>query len=231
MTPGTSWRWRTVYFSALVVAALALALGVAAATSDLTGSGAGQATTGTVALSVDGPATHVCDYGRVVPGDLTGSADCAFSVRYDGSITAYLSLSLLVASAAGPGGQPLYDGSNSDGLTLHVSDGHRSFTVPTGPGTTGGACPAGSTCWTAASELAGWYAGTSPDLTFSSGDAVTFTVIPHFPVTAAAAYQGGTATVTLTVQAVQAPANPLPGGCTTATIGQPCPASGSFTWS
>jgi hypothetical protein len=37
--------------------------------------------------------------------------------------------------------------------------------------------------------------------------------------------------VTLTAQAVQAPANPLPAGCTTATIGQPCPATGTFTWS
>jgi hypothetical protein len=224
-------RWRTLYFTAIPVLAGGLALGVASATAGLSGSGAGQASTGTVIMSVNRQATHTCVYTGVVPGDLPGPAECAFAVTYDGSITAYLSLTVLVTSAAGAGGRPLYDGSNTTGLRLAISDGHTGFTVPTGPGTTGGACPAGSTCWTAAHDLAAWYSGRRPELTFGAGDGATFTVTPHLRSAAGAAYQGGTATVTLTVQAVQAPANPLPGSCTTATIGQPCPASGPFTWS
>ena len=87
------------------------------------------------------------------------------------------------------------------------------------------------TCWTAANDLAAWYSSATPNLTFSAGDTVTFTLTPSFPKTVGDRYQGGTAAVTLTAQAVQAAGNPLPPGCTTATIGQPCPASGTFTWS
>jgi hypothetical protein len=225
-----SWRWRGTYFAGVVLAAAGLVTGVASATLNAAGSGTGSASTGSVILGINSPATHTCSYGTLLPGDLTGSATCALSVTYTGSLTAFMSLTVQVQAKAGPGGAPLFSG-NASGLTLSISDGHQSFSVPVGPGTTGGSCPAGFTCWTAANDLAAWYSGATPSLTFSSGDSATFTVTPLFPTTSGNGYEGGTATLTLTAQAVQAPGNQLPSTCTTATIGQPCPASGTFTWS
>lgn len=225
------WRWRAAYFTGVVVTVAGLVTGLASATLDATGSGTGSAGAGSVALSLNSAATKTCAYGSLLPGGLTGSASCAMSVTYTGTLPAFLSLTVQVRSTAGRGGAPLYGGDGA-GLTLSVSDGHRSFTVPAGPGVTGGSCPSGLTCWTAANDLAAWYSGNgTPNLTFGSGTPVTFTVTPGFARAAGNSYQGGTATVTLTAQAVQAPGNPLPSGCGISTIGQPCPANGTFTWS
>jgi hypothetical protein len=227
-----SWRWRGIYVAATVLAVTGLVTGLASATLNATGSGAGSASTGSVAIGVNSAATRSCSYGSLLPGDLTGAGSCALSVSYTGTLTAFLSLTIGVQAKPGRGTAPLYDGTNASGLTLSVTDGHNSFTVPTGPGSTGGSCPSGFTCWTAANDLAAWYGGNgAPSVTFTGGTPVTFTVTPSFPRTVGNAYQGGTATVTLTAQAVQAPGNPLPPGCSTATIGRPCPAAGTFTWS
>ncbi len=220
--------WRVLYFCTVPVLSAGLAVGVAAATAGVTGSGTGQASTGSVTLRVNASASHTCGF-ILLPGSRTGGAGCTFSVSYTGSLGAYLSLTVQVAAAAGVGGRPLYDGTNVSGLTLAISDGHASYLVPTGPARSG--CGARLSCWTSANELAAWYQGSTPELIFAAGDSVTFTVTADFPATASAAYQGGTASVRLTVQAVQAPANPLPARCTTSTIGQPCPAAGTFTWS
>jgi hypothetical protein len=225
-----SWRWRGLYLAGVVLAAAGLVTGLASATLNVTGSGTGSAATGSVVLGVNAAATRTCSYGSLLPGDLTGAATCALSVTYTGTLTAFVSLTVQVQAKAGPGGAVLYNG-NGGGLTLSVSDGHAGFTVPAGPGTTGGSCPSGFTCWTAANDLAAWYSGGAANLSFASGDSATFTVTPSFPATAGNGFQGGTAAVTLTAQAVQAPGNPLPSGCTTTTIGRPCPASGTFTWS
>lgn len=229
-----TWRWRALYFAAVTATVGGLVVGFASATVSAMGPGTGSASTGSVAMRINAPATHACSYGSLLPGELTGSATCTLSVTYTGSISAYLSLTVQVQSKAGAGGDLLYDGTNTSGLTLSISDGHNNFTAPTGSGTTGGSCPAGCTCWTAANDLAAWYSNGTPSLTFSNGDGLTFAVTPLFPGTVGDARQGGAATVTLTVQAVQAPANPLPVApvaCTVFTIGQPCPASGTFTWS
>jgi hypothetical protein len=219
-----------VYFAGVLLATAGLVTGLASATLNATGSGTGSASTGSAALTVNSAATHACSYGSLLPGTLTSAATCSFAVSYTGTLTAFVSLTVRVQAKAGPGGAALYNG-NAGGLTLSVSDGQRSYALPTGPGTTGGSCPAGFTCWTAANDLAAWYGGAGPDLTFSAGNAVTFTVTPGFARSAGNGFQGGVATVTLTAQAVQAPGNPLPPGCTTATVGQPCPATGNFTWS
>ncbi|HXW43296.1 MAG TPA: hypothetical protein VEL03_00810 [Streptosporangiaceae bacterium] len=219
-----------MYFAVMPAAVLTLAVGCASASYEILGSGGGSASVGTVTLSINGPATHTCVYSALVPGDVTG-ATCAFSVIYTGSVTAYLELTVSVTASAGSGGQPLYNGSDTSGLTITISDGHASYTAPTGPGTTGGACPARSTCWTQRYDLAAWYTGSSPRLTFSAGDITTFTIVPALGSGSGPGYEGGAASVTLTAHAVQAPANPLPASCTTASIGQPCPPSGSFTWS
>jgi hypothetical protein len=142
-----------------------------------------------------------------------------------------MSLTVQIQSTKGIGTKPLFDGTNTTGLTLSISDGHRTFTVPTGAGSTGGSCPVGYTCWSASNDLAAAYSGSTPNLTFANGNAVTFTITPLVAKVNGNPYQGGSATVTLTAQAVQAGANPLPAGCTTSTIGQPCPATGSFSWS
>lgn len=226
-----SWRWRGAYWVTAVVAVAGLLTGLGSASLSTGGSGTGSAGAGTVALTVNASATKTCGYNALLPGALTGSATCSFAVSYTGSLHAYLSLTVQIQSKAGPGGTPLYDGSGTTGLTLSISDGQHSYAVPTGTGVTGGPCPAGYTCWTAANDLAAWYSGSTPNLAFASGDSVTFTVTPLFPKTAGNSYQGGTAAVTLVVQAVQATANPLPASCTAAAIGRPCPAAGSFTWS
>jgi hypothetical protein len=230
-TAPRTWRRRGLRLAAAAAAAAGLVTGLATAAGILNGSGTGSASTGSVTLGIDAPATQVCSYGSLLPGNLAGAGACTLAVTYTGSIPAYLSLTVQVQAVAGAGGEPLYDGTNSTGLTLLISDGHHPFTAPAGPGVTGGSCPATFTCWTAANDLAAWYSDGTPNLTFGSGDAFTATATPLFPDTAGNAYQGGAATVTLTVQAVQEQANPLPAACTVATIGQPCPATGGFTWS
>src|SRR5712691_200330 len=195
------------------------------------GGAGGTGAAGAVQVSIGTPATRVCGYASLVPGDLTGSATCSMPVTYTGAMSAYLSLTITVQSKAGRGGARLYDGTGVTGLTISASDGTSGYTVPTGTGAAGGSCPSGFTCWTTANDLAGWYGNGRPDVTFTKGDSVTFTVTPRFPRTAGNPYQGGAATLTLTVQAVQAPSNPLPAGCGIATIGRPCPATAAFSWS
>jgi hypothetical protein len=212
----------------------ALVAGVAVAYLNVSpgGSGIGSASTGSVSLAINAPATYACTFGALKPGDLTGAAGqtCSFSVAYTGSIQAYVSLTVAIQSNAGVGAgkQPLYDGTNTTGLTFKITDaGGKTYTVPTGTGTTGGACPAGFTCWTAANDLAATYTP-GATLTFSNTNTATWTVTPLFQKGVGNAYEGGTAALTLTAQAVQgAPANPLPASCTTSTIGQPC----AGTWS
>lgn len=226
-------RWRALFVIGLVAANLALIAGLAFAFFSTTGTGTGTAQVGTVALTENGPpATHSCNYSDIVPGDLPGSpaGTCALSVTFRGIGPAWVSLSIGVQSQAGNGGSTLYDGSGTNGLTLSISDGTNAYTVPAGPGTTGGSCPNGFTCWTAPNDLAAWYSP-GPSLGFTNGKSVTWTVTPQFPTSVTNPYQGASATVTLSAQAVQAPGNPLPAGCTTSTIGTPCPTGGRFSWS
>lgn len=226
-------RWRLAYMVGLAVSVGALVGGLAFAALPSNGGGSGFASTSNVSLSVNASATRTCTYSPLTPGDLTGSSTCTLGIGYTGSTPAFVSLTVSIQAKAGSGGKPLYDGTNSTGLTLSLKDnGDRSFTVPTGTGSTGGSCPVGFTCWTSAFDLAAWYTGSGPTLAFTStSPAVTFTLTPLYPTTVNNFYQGGSATVTLTAQAVQTTANSLPAGCTTTTIGQPCPATGSFAWS
>ncbi len=226
---GRPWRARMLYTIGVMAAISGLLAGFAVAAQILAGGGTGSATAGTVAMRINGSGTQVCHYGLLTPGDLTGSATCTLSVTYRGSIPAHVALTIRISSKAGLGGAPLYDGTNSTGLTMRLSDGRHRFTVPTGPGSTGKPCPAGFTCWTARDELAAPDNGT-PSLIFHRGDTVTFILTPLFVSAVGNSYQGAKAKVALIVQAVQAPANPLPATCNASTIGQTCPASGTFTW-
>src|SRR5260370_35279563 len=106
------------------------------------------------------------------PGDPTGSANCVVSVSYTGSIGAFGSLTVRIRSKAGSGGSPLYDGTNMSGLTFSVSDGHHSYTVPTGPG---GPCEHGFTCWAANNDRAAAHPGSGPPPVFDPSADATFT--------------------------------------------------------
>jgi hypothetical protein len=193
------------------------------------GVGSGNASTGSVSLALNAPATTTCSYSTLVPGDLTGAQHCALSVTYTGASPAWVSLTVAIQAKAGAGGTSLYDGTNSHGLTFSVSDGVKSFTVPiTTTSPTG--CPATYTCWTAANDLAAWYTGSTPTLAFTNTKVATWTVTPLLPKTVLNPYQGGTANLILTARAVQAEGNALPSSCTTTTVGVPCPATGTFSW-
>lgn len=213
----------------LIAGVAALGGGVAYSYFTSTGAGSGTAQVGTLALSVNAPATNSCTYNALTPGDLTGSATCALSVTYQGGISAYVSLTIDVRSQAGSGGHTLYDPAGGSGLTFAIADENgTTYDVPTGTGTTGGSCPTGYTCWTAPYDLAAPPSTGTPSPGFSDGDQATFTVTPYFLTTAGNSYQGASAVLTLTAQAVQAPGNTLPNSCT---IGQPCLGGGSFSWS
>jgi len=214
----------------IVTAVLALTVGVALAFFGDTSTSSNNLALGTVALNVGSSPSSTCTYNSLNPGDLTGSKACALSVTYTGSISAFVSLDVLIETKAGSGAgaRTLYDPTTGKGLTFSISDnGGNSFTVPT-IATTCPTAPAGSTCYELDYELA---ASGPTNLTFSTADVVTWTVTPVFPKGAGNPYQGATATLTLTAQAVQAPGNPLPAGCNTSTIGQSCPASSPFAWS
>ena len=215
----------------IVVAAGALITGVATAFFSQSKSQPGSVAIARVTLGADAPASATCGFSSLAPGDLTGVPACGLAIQYVGSTPGYVALSVEIQSRAGVGGTPLYDGSNATGLTFSISDGHASYEVPTGPGSTGGSCPAGFTCWTASDDLAAWYSGSIPGLAFTGASApVTWTVSPSFPTTVGNAYQGGSATLILTAHAVQTSPNPLPSACSLATVGQDCPSSGGFTW-
>lgn len=229
--PARTWRWRATVTAALVVSSAALVTGLAYGFFASAGSGDGSATVGTLALGLNAPASSSCTYSNLTPGDLAGLNQCTLAVNYTGSVPAYVSLSVDVSSSAGTGGGLLFNGSGSSGLTFAISDGHTSFEVPSGPGSTGGSCPAGDTCWTSPDDLAAWYSGGAANLDFtSSSPVVTWTVTPLFPTSAGNTFEGGRATLTLTARAVQGTPNPLPAGCDLSTIGQSCPANGSFVW-
>jgi hypothetical protein len=211
----------------LAAAVVAAAAGVAYSYFTATGTGSGLGSVGSLTLTVEYPATRSCPYTSLSPGDTEA---CTFSVTYSGGISAYVSLTVAVESKAGPGGSNLYDPTGG-GLALSISDDHNNiFTVPAGAGTTVG-CASGYTCWTSAYDLAASYDDSIPSLTFTDGQTATWKITPQFPASATNSYQGGTATVTLTAQAVQAPGNSLPSGCNTSSIGKPCPPTSSFSWS
>ena len=225
-----TWRWRVSVVVGLFVTSGALATGLAYGFFSSPGSGYGSASVGTLKLSVNSPASVTCNYPMLSPGDLTGPAKCSLAVDYTGTIPAYVSLTVAISSQAGVGGSPLYDGTNVSGLTFSISDGQHNFTVPVGAGTTTAPCPAGFTCWTSPNDLAAWYSGPTTNLAFTASSPTTvWTVTPLFPTSAGNTYQGASANLVLTASAVSI-GTPLPTACNILTIGQSCPASGSFTW-
>ena len=230
---GRAWRWRALWLGLIGLTSLSL-VGVAVYATFTTSVAASQSiTAGVVNLGLNEPSVHTCEFPMLMPGDLSGITKCAMSVKYAGNVDAFISLSVAIQSSAGLGGSLLYDGSNTNGLNFVISDGVNSFRVPTSSGTNGGSCPSGYTCWSAPFELAAWYSGspaTTPNLVFTDAhQSITWTVTPTFPSSAGNGYQGSSAKLILSAQAVNG--LPLPATCNASTIGQSCPSRGDFAWS
>jgi hypothetical protein len=224
--------WRSLGVVSLVGAVMALCASVVYATVTYLGAGTGSGSTAVVSLSLGAPAQKLCSYTDLEPGDLVGSPaqSCTFSIRYSGSITAYMALDVVIQTRAGPGRSKhrLYDPSAGSGLTLKITDSQVpkvTYVTPTKATACPAGAPAGTVCYAVHDDLVSAHVFTS------ASPAVTFTISPQFPKSAGNAYQGATAGVKLIVHVVQAAVNPLPATCDASTLGHPCPPSGTFTWS
>jgi len=165
-------------------------------------------TSGTVSLTQ--PANVACTIIHVVPGD-SNASQCTFSVKYTGNVSAFIAADLSVASSntttpvapyggAAPSALPLYDGSAA-GLGITVTDGS-STTYMSGQ-TVNGANLANN------SGVNDLYVATDA----AADNTYTFTIGYAMPLGSGNAYSGGTATISLTIHAVQTAHN---GSCATA---------------
>lgn len=223
-------KWRLIAAITLATAVAAIAGGLAYGFLNVNGSGTGSASTGSVSFGT--PVQSTCNYSKMVPGDAIGP--CTLAVTYSGSLTAYEALSVLIETKAGTaaGARTLFDPATGNGLTMTLKDNQSSpvtYTIPTTIAGCPGSAPAGSTCYELDHELVSTSAVSSPN-------PVTFTLTPVFAKTTKNPYEGGTASVILTVNAVQAPANSLSCSSTAPSVsppsaGKPCTQSGTFSWS
>src|SRR5580692_6492544 len=203
---------------ATVGAAATLAGGVTFGLFSASGaSGANTFTGGTVTVGTNTPISVVCTLANMVPGDSssgaavgskTGTA-CTYNMKYTGTATAWLAVDVAVSN----GTPVLYDGT-ATGLQLYLKDGTPTTYLTSTAPTAGTTFPA--------------QGGTATSLPTTTGTAVSFTLNYAVPIATGNAYQGGSATVTLTFHAVQAGNNPLPGACV---AGQQCNATTTFLWS
>jgi hypothetical protein len=216
---------------ATVGAAATLAGGVTFGLFSASGaSGANTFTGGTVSIGTNTPISVVCTLAGMVPGDSSAGAPvgskadtaCTYNMKYTGTATAWLAVDVAVSN----GTPVLYDGT-ATGLQLYLKDGtpttYLTSTAPT----------AGTTFTAQGGTATSLPTGTTANLLVSTipattGTAVSFTLNYAVPIATGNAYQGGSATVTLTFHAVQAGNNPLPGACV---AGQQCNATTTFLWS
>lgn len=186
---------------------------------------------GHVSLRVNAASSTTCHIANLVPGDSPTPTPCRFSVTYTGTVPAYVALNVMVDSTSSRTGHALYDSGRADGITFVISDGHHTFSSPRTPGQSGGSCPRGRTCWSVANELAAWYQGSNANLIFNHDSApVTWTETVLVPKSLSNEFQGASANLVLTAQAVQVSSNPLPTSCSAVTIGLPCTPTNHFTW-
>jgi hypothetical protein len=196
-------------------------------------SGAGGANTftgGTVTVGTGTPVSVNCVITNMVPGDSSSGAAigskaataCTYNMKYTGSATAWMAVDVAVSN----GTTPLYDGT-ATGLQLYLKDGTPStYLTSTAP-------TAGTTFAAQGGAATSLPTGTTANLLVSTTPAapntsVSFTLNYAVPIATGNAYQGGSATVTLTFHAVQAGNNPLPGACV---AGQQCNPTTTFLWS
>jgi len=194
-----------------------------------TTSGNNQFTAGTVVVGLDPGGTQVtCDIDPMSPGDTQASGSnvaCRYDVKYTGNVPAFLAVDLRITGAPGSpiaipytqttaptAAQGLYDGT-ANGLQFSITDGSAvnymsgvSYKLLTGVPTT--LTPSGGTA-----TVLHLLMNATP---VAENATKSLTVNYTLPTTAGNAYNLATSTLTMTVHAVQADNNPLPGGCTAA---------------
>jgi len=222
-------RRRPLRWAAPLTPVLALALtatGVTFARLSATESGGTNSFT-TLRVSLTDTGITSCPITGVYPN--AASSSCGFTASYTGSASAYLGLDVLVEAPTTNGTAALFKPSDSaNDLQITISSASPSvlsYAVP-GPAssvTCPGGLPGGAACYQSSDDLV----STSPFT--SASPTISFSVSVDVPASSPTSYEGGTASIVMTVHAVQSRNNPLPGGCTTA--GASCPASGSFSWS
>jgi hypothetical protein len=183
-------------------------------------------TAGTVTLSTS--AVSTCAVSQMLPG--AAPSPCQLKSTYTGTASAYLGLDVLIATKSGsPGSIALYNPSDSTkDLQITISDNQGSPVTYVSPSTSFGtalvSCPAGSgfdssyTCY----QLTKLLVSTTPSTSLSGPD--TFTTTVTLPSNNPSGYQGGTASIALTVHAAQSAHQSL-AGCA---AGNACT---SITWS
>ena len=163
-----------------------------------------------------------CPISNLLPN---GTAmTCTFTSTYAGPASAYLAVNVLIETQPGSGGTRLFypaDSTHDLQLSITSSSPSVTFKVPTLPATCPGSAPSGSLCYGLNNELVSTSAFTTATITFS--------VSANLPTTSPTGYQGGAAQVLLTTHAVQSGNNTL--SCEVTTVGLPCTATGSFSWS
>lgn len=201
----------------IVAAVAVLATGVSLAFFSARGTAqSGTLSAGTVTLSTS--ATNTCNVGHLLPGQ--SPAACRLQATYGGSVPAWMALDVLIATKAGaPGNTPLYNPLDSaNDLQITVTDSQSSPVTYVSPSTSFGsaiACPSGSgfgsayTCY----QLSDLLVSTTPFTASTPSD--TFTTSVTLPMSNGSGYQGGAASIVLTVHAAQAGNNP-DAGCTAA---------------
>jgi hypothetical protein len=217
--------------AATIGAAATLAGGITFGLFSASGSGgANTFTGGTVSVGAGTPVSVVCTITNMVPGDSSTGAPigakaatpCTYNMKYTGTATAWLAVDVAVSN----GTPALYDGT-ATGLQLYLKDATPSTYI------TSTAPTAGTTFVAQGGTATSLPAGTTSNLLVSTtptatNTAVSFSLNYAVPIATGNAYQGGSATVTLTFHAVQAGNNPLPGACV---AGQQCNATTTFLWS
>ena len=204
----------------IVAAVAVLATGVSLAFfSARAGAESNTFSAGTVTLATN--ATSTCTVTALLPGQTP--SPCRLQATYGGSVSGWMALDVLVATKSGaPGNTALYNPlDSSNDLQITVTDNQGSPITYVSPSTNLGSaipCPAGSgfngtfTCYQLNDLLVSTTAFTN------SSSSITFTTSVTLPASNGTAYQGGTASIVLTVHATQSNNNPAT-GCTS---GQPC---------
>jgi hypothetical protein len=183
--------------------------------------------TGTVTLS-NSPTT-ACTISNILP-DGTSHPCPTFTATYNGSVSAYLAVDVLIETQAGSGGSKLYTGGANDlQVTVSSTSPSVTYSVPTVATTCPGSAPALSTCYELHNELVA--------TTALASAAVVFTTTVSLPTTSGTGDQGGLAQILLTTHAVQSGNNTVacastpPSSISPPTAGKPCTATSSFKWS
>ena len=220
-------------------------------------SGNSTFSTGTVSIGQGTPSTP-CAITDLMPGDSSadvGRSPCTFTVTNGSSAPSYAAVDVLIATdkaASAPTKygdttaivtKNLYDGTNTTGLHVSISDGTNSFTVPvtanavtcpTGTDPLAGAVsaltlPSTDACYEVKNLLlsASAVPGTnSPPAALSS-----LTVSWSLPaLTTGNEYEGGEAVIAMNAHEVQQAHNTL--NCSpSAGVGQSCTPGSGFSWS